>query len=193
MKSFSICMSINVIIHLHFWKTLGGSHKIPPCLFCLQSFKEVAPLSSHFHCFWWEIWHLFLFLYVPYPFPLVPLEILFFFNGFEQFNYDVTRCGFFMFLVLIHFVRLAHWIGGFIISTTTGIFWHCFFKDCFFSLCIFRDISHACIRSFNVALPLNDTMFIKNIFFWQWVSFWILSIVHGFVFLNLFFFFSCSV
>lgn len=192
MKCFSICMSVNVIIHLHFGKTLeGGSHKIPPCLFRLQSFKEVVPLSSHFHCFWWEIWHLFLFLYVPYLFPLVPLGILFFFNGFEQFNYDVTRCGFFMFLVLIHFVHLAHWIGGFIIFTMTGIFCYCFFKDCFFSLCIFRDISHACIKSFNVALPLNDTMFIKNIFFDSEFHFGSCQLFMALC--SLIFFFSCNV
>ena len=50
MKSFSICMSVKVIIHLHFERLLGvGSDRIPPWLFRLLSFKEVAPLSYHFY------------------------------------------------------------------------------------------------------------------------------------------------
>ena len=39
-----------VIIHLHFERLMGvGSDRIPPWLFRLQSFKEVAPLSFYFY------------------------------------------------------------------------------------------------------------------------------------------------
>ena len=108
---------------------------------------------------WWETWYLYFCFCRYWSFSSGLLGIVFFFKGFEHFNYDVTRHGFF--ILLCSFVHLAPWIGGLIIFTTIGIIWHCSSKNYFLSLGIFRNINHLCITSFNVALPLSDTVFIQ--------------------------------
>ena len=149
-----------VIIHLHFERLMGvGSDRIPPWLFRLQSFKEVAPLSYYFYaslflksllnvlqyclflfffllprgmwdlssptrepthnkdhqgsssltCLWWETWYLYFCFCRYWSFSSGLLGIVFFFKGFEHFNYDVTRHGFF--ILLCSFI-LFIWLPG---------------------------------------------------------------------------------
>ena len=226
MKSFSLCMSINVIIQLIFqvfffflagskhrlekamaphsstlaWKIPWmeepgglqsmGSHRIRhdwsdlaaaaaaasidfhPDFFHSQSFKNVASLISHFHFFWWEIWHklYFCFRNVLCLFCLAALWVFLFlffvFNGLEQFNYNGTGHGFLP-------VSCAHssfgsfdwWVHNF--HYDWSIF--CCVSSSFLSSknfsWIFRDSNHSYIRPFKVALPSSGAMFIFFFFF----------------------------
>lgn len=97
---------------------------------------------------------------------------------------------FFMFLVLR--VHLAPWTGRFIIFIMIGIFSVMFLQNCFFKkfLLVFSETPNTPIL--GLLKLLYDLIMLcsvkkKNL---TGVSFWIFSVVQGFVFPNLF---SCNV
>lgn len=84
----------------------------------------IRHFNVYFHGFWWEVNILLLFfcccLICINPFSLACLQILLFLLVFQQFNYDVSRSRFFVFILLR--VCWASWICILIFCTNLVIF-----------------------------------------------------------------------
>lgn len=149
-KSFSIYASVNVIVHLHFWKTSGGGIE---CYFDLpRPLYRLSPLKLLLHhlltCTVSDEKSDIIFQYVACS----SFGDFCSFNGFEQFNY-VTRCGF---LSVSRCVHLAPWIGGFIIFIMMGKFSVIVFSKLSLHPPSFHGIHYLFIRPFKVAPSLTD-------------------------------------
>lgn len=178
--------------NFYFQIDLGRGHKIPPfftlsplkmLLLCLLTSTVIDEKSDIIFTF--AFW-----MYCVFSFWLIG-HLFFFYNGLEQFNYSVTRHSFLP-------VPCAHSSsgsldGGFIIFIMIGVCPLGFLQSFFLqkiSSGIFWDSKYSLVLGLLKLLYHSVMLLICSVKKIIAISFWIVSVVQGFVFLN---FFSCNV
>lgn len=130
-------------------------------------FKEFVPKFSCLHCFQCEIclFTYLIHLQVTFLLTLTDFKIIFFMNGFEEFDYDIPR---FFFSHFIFRVYWASWIFGFTLFFKFGKFLAFIFSNSFFCLSTLES-QITCI----LGLKLSDCSLIfshfKNSFFLSFI------------------------